>query len=768
MKKTFQRLSTPMRTLMCCILLTFSTIVQAETGKATEAVKALIERITPGYSNQFTLRQTPSGQQGDAYEISGKRGHIVLQGNNAIALAVAYHHYLREVCDVHLSWCGDRIDLPRRLPAPPQTIRNQVQGKYRVYMNYCTVSYSAAWWDWKRWEREIDFMAMNGINMPLFTVGLEAVWYNTLQKYGFNDLEARSFLTGPGHSAWQWMQNIQSYGGPLSMDWINAHAQLGKQILQRELELGMQPIQQGFSGYVPRELKAKYPQAAIRQQPSWCGFKGSAQLDPTDPLFTAFGRDFLEESKKLFGAHGVYAADPFHESAPPVNTPEYLQAVGKTIHKLFKDFDPQATWAMQGWSLRENIVKAVPKEDLLILDLNGKLSEKENACWGYAVVAGNLHNFGGRINLHGDLRLLASNQYVKANRKSPNVCGSGLFMEGITQNPVYYALAFEMPLHADTVNITSWLRDYAKRRYGGHSKQAEVAWQLLLKGPYAPGTNGTERSSILAARPALNVKKSGPNAGLGIPYPPLSLWQAQQLLLLETPKHFARSDAYRFDVVDLQRQILSNLGQAIHQQARQAFQQQNLQDFKLHSGRFLELMDDVDELLRTREEYSFDKWIADARSHGKTPQEKDQLERDATTLVTIWGPDEVPIIFDYSWREWSGLIAGFYKPRWAFFYQAMADSLAKGKPYTEEGLPQVHGREAFRANSLYREMAELEFAFINKTEKMRHPLTKGDEIAITRKLYAKYKPLADLYYHKTGQQADHIKEEKQYENLGEK
>lgn len=90
----------------------------------------------------------------------------------------------------------------------------------------------------------------------------------------------------------------------------------------------MQPIQQGFSGYVPRELKNKYPDAKIQLQPSWCGFTGAAQLDPTDSLFSAFGRDFLEEEKKLFGAHGVYAADPFHESRPPIDTPEYLSAVG--------------------------------------------------------------------------------------------------------------------------------------------------------------------------------------------------------------------------------------------------------------------------------------------------------------------------------------------------------------------------------------------------------------------------------------------------------
>ena len=457
--------------LICCTILSFACVMAKDKpGKkdSRKAIYELIERITPGYSKQFTLRLIPAENGQDVYEIAGKKGKIELAGNNSVALATAYNQYLKYTCKAHLSWFGDQLNLPAVLPAPIQKVRNQIQGKHRVYMNYCTVSYSAPWWDWKRWERELDYMAMNSINMPLSVVGLEAVWYNTLLKYGFTDQEARTFLTGPGHFAWQWMQNIQSYGGPLPKAWIDSHIGLGKQIMERELELGMQPIQQGFSGYVPREMKDKFPNAKIKLQGSWCGFKGAAQLDPTDSLFQAFGRDFLEEQKKLYGAHGLYAADPFHESAPPVNTPEYLSAVGQAIHHLFKGFDSQAVWAMQAWSLREPIVKAVPKSDLLILDLNGGRSAQANPCWGYSVVAGNLHNFGGRINLHGDLPLIASNQYAAARKRSPNVCGSGLFMESIIQNPVYYDLAFEMPVHADSISIENWLCNYAERRYGGN------------------------------------------------------------------------------------------------------------------------------------------------------------------------------------------------------------------------------------------------------------------------------------------------------------
>lgn len=731
-----------------------------------KAVYGLIERVTPGYSEQFELQLIEKDGDSDVYEIEKGNGKIILRGNNAVSLATAYNQYLKYTCKVHMSWLGDQMNLPEKLPMPETFVRNRINGKYRVYMNYCTFSYSAAWWDWKRWERELDYMAMNSINTPLSVVGLEAVWYNTLLKYGFTDIEARTFLAAPGHMAWQWMQNIQGYGGPLPKSWIDKHVELGKKIIKRQLELGMQPIQQGFSGYVPRELKEKYPDAKIRLQPSWCGFKGSAQLDPTDSLFMKFGRDFLEEQKKIFGSYGFYAADPFHESKPPVDTPEYLGEVGKGIYKLFTDFDKDAMWVMQAWSLREAIVKAVPKEHLLILDLNGAKSNVENAFWGYPAVAGNLHNFGGRINMHGDMRLLASNQYMKANSKSVNICGSGLFMEGIEQNPLYYELAFEMPLYNDSVCLDKWMMEYAWRRYGSKSDAAYNACMKLLDGPYSQGTNGTERSSIIAARPALDVKKSGPNAGLGIPYNPLLLFEVQELLLADSAI-LRESSAYRFDIVDVQRQLMSNMGQAIHSKAAKAFNEGEIEDFRLHSGRFLELIADVDTLLRTRQEFNLYKWIADARSWGENEEEKDLFERDAVTLVTVWGADGDPLIFDYSWREWCGLIGTYYLPRWKSFYTMLEDCLTKGLDYDEEGLPLTHGREALRANDYYNRLADWELEYVASTNKTVADVTIGDELQTVKRLYEKYRKLAGIYYDGNNFLYKKSSSEKLYENLGE-
>jgi hypothetical protein len=35
---------------------------------------------------------------------------------------------------------------------------------------------SYVWWDWERWEKEIDWMALHGINLPLAFTGQETIW----------------------------------------------------------------------------------------------------------------------------------------------------------------------------------------------------------------------------------------------------------------------------------------------------------------------------------------------------------------------------------------------------------------------------------------------------------------------------------------------------------------------------------------------------------------------------------------------------------------
>ena len=302
-----------------------------------------------------------------------------------------------------------------------------------------------------------------------------------------------------------------------------------------------------------------------------------------------------------------------------------------------------------------------------------------------------------------------------------------------------------MPVHQDSVKLEEWLNKYAERRYGAFSDAANKAWELLLAGPYRAGTNGVESSSIICARPAVDVKKSGPNAGFNIPYDPQSLIEAE-VCLLQDAEQLKGSGPYRFDIVDVQRQIMSNLGQEIHKKAAEAFKKKDKEAFALHSGRFLELLKDVDLLLRTRTEFNFDQWLTDARAWGTTDEERNLFEKNASSLVTIWGGQVDVRQFDYSWREWTGLIEGYYLQRWKQFYDLLQGHLDNGTIYREEDAKMDLGRQAFRANEFYDSLADWELAFVDRPGKARTPVTEGDEVAVARRMLDKYKQLSKEYY----------------------
>lgn len=48
-------------------------------------------------------------------------------------------------------------------PTVPQPVTVTKKVYWSYYQNVCTQSYSMWWWDWPRWEREIDWMALWGV-----------------------------------------------------------------------------------------------------------------------------------------------------------------------------------------------------------------------------------------------------------------------------------------------------------------------------------------------------------------------------------------------------------------------------------------------------------------------------------------------------------------------------------------------------------------------------------------------------------------------------
>lgn len=175
-------------------------------------IDGLLERIDKGASRKFIIEQVKSPT--DFFELDQKGEKVVIRGNNYVSIATGINWYLKYHAGIHLSWNGMQAKLPEILPAVSNKERHETEMKLRYDFNYCTFSYTMAFWDWNRWEEEIDWMALHGINLPLAMTGVEGVWYNVLKKLGYTKEEINEFIAGPGFMAW-WLMNTWKVGEAL-------------------------------------------------------------------------------------------------------------------------------------------------------------------------------------------------------------------------------------------------------------------------------------------------------------------------------------------------------------------------------------------------------------------------------------------------------------------------------------------------------------------------------------------------------------------------
>lgn len=149
-----------LRSLLIVLLCLLSFI-----GSAKDPVSGMLERICPGSSSQFViqLKGSPDSEE-DYFELESRSGKIIIRGNSYVNIATGLNWYLKYYAGVHLSWNCMTADLPEPLPAVSSKIRRSTTLGQRYDFNYCTFSYSMAFWGWEEWEREIDWMALHGDN----------------------------------------------------------------------------------------------------------------------------------------------------------------------------------------------------------------------------------------------------------------------------------------------------------------------------------------------------------------------------------------------------------------------------------------------------------------------------------------------------------------------------------------------------------------------------------------------------------------------------
>lgn len=657
-------------------------------------VHDLLERIDPGASKKFII-QVKKGSS-DFFELDQKGDKVVIRGNNYVNIATGLNWYLKYYAGIHLSWNGMTAELPESLPKVSTPVRKETNLSLRYDFNYCTYSYTMAFWDWERWEKEIDWMALHGINLPLAVVGQECVWKNMLEKLGYSKEEINKFIAGPAFLAWWAMNNLEGWGGPNPDSWYTQQEALQKKILKRMREYGIEPVFPGYSGMVPHDANKKLG-LNVTEPALWNGFTRPAFLLPTDSRFNEIASLYYKELEKLFGKANYYSMDPFHELEDAGSVD--FDAAGKAVLKAMKNVNPKATWVIQGWTEnpRPEMIKNLNNGDILILDLFSECRpmwgipsiwkrEKgyEQHDWLFCMI----ENFGGNVGLHGRMDQLLNNFYLtKNNPLAAHLKGIGLTMEGSENNPVMFELMCELPWRPEKFTKEEWLKDYLFARYGVRDEKITQAWSILADGIYnCPFGNNQQgpHESIFCGRPGLNNFQASSWSKMQNYYDPTST-EAAARLMLEVADKYKGNNNFEYDLVDIVRQSLSDRGRIVYNQTIADFKSFDKKSFAAHSQEFLNILLAQDRLLGTRSEFRVGRWIEQARNLGTTTEEKDLYEWNARVQITTWGNRVCANdggLRDYAHKEWNGLLKDFYYKRWTAYWQTLQDVL-DGKPMVE-------------------------------------------------------------------------------------
>ncbi|WOZ85989.1 alpha-N-acetylglucosaminidase [Segatella copri] len=647
---------------------------------------------------------------------AGKNNPIIIRGNSWVNIAVGINWYLKHHAGIHISWNNMNVKLPAVLPVVKQKERHETDLKLRYNFNYCTFSYTMAFWNWNRWQKEIDWMALHGINMPLAAVGTESVWRNMLLKLGYSEEEVGKFIAGPAFLAWWEMNNLEGWGGPLPLNWYKQQEALQKKILARMKEMGMKPVLPGYCGMVPHDAKQKLG-LNVTDAGRWNSYQRPANLSPTDSRFAEIADLYYKELTRLYGKSDYYSMDPFHESGNDAAV-DYGKA-GEALMSAMKRANPHAIWVVQGWNEnpRPQMIANLKVGDLLVLDLfsesrqnfkdfctgentsgTGKkdfsTSKKEGIYGKHQWLFCLLENFGGNVGLHGRMDQLLNNFYLATGKKDTpkqensslltlhsSLKGWGFTMEGSENNPVMFELMSELPWRAEKITKEDWIREYCYARYGVHDATIEKAWILLAQSIYnCPKGNiqqGTHES-IFCARPSLNSYQVSTWSLMSNYYDPEDTRQAA-ILLTSVAEKYRGNNNFEYDLVDICRQALADQGRKQYLKTMADYKSFSRQEFKKDSDRFLKMILLQDKLLGTRQEFRLGHWIEEARNLGKTAEEKDLYEWNARVQITTWGNRicaDNGGLHDYGHKEWQGLLKDFYYLRWSTFMKSLASQLS--------------------------------------------------------------------------------------------
>ena len=665
------------------------------TVEIIENVYGIIDRtIGAEYRKWFSFALKNRTSETDFFELSDSNGKILISGNEGLSLATGLNYYFKNYVNVHISEQTRQVKMPDTIVPIGTKVRKETPYKIRYAFNYCTLNYTFAFFGEEDWQRENDWLALNGVNVVLDLAGQEATWIKFLMNFGYSFDDAKDWLTGPSYYAWQFMDNMESFGGPIPDGYIKDRLELARSSQRWKRSLGMQTVLQGYAGMIPTNFSEYQPSVRVVAQGNWNGFSRPYMIATDSPEYDEYSRKFYESQEFMYGkTTDYYAVDPFHEGGiRPTGLTDDI--IAKEVLQSLLEYDKEAVWIVQGWQSNptNSLLKGMgdnKNKHVLIVDLikypikswtkynklkydNTTLESTEfnGTDWAWCLLA----NFGGNPSMHGQLDVMVED-ILNAQKNSSHMKGIGIISEATYENPVLYDLIFDLVWADETFDVNLWMDKYIQRRYGAVSENAKLAWKTMRNSNYNYGVRFTNE--------LFGMKGKGPQdyGAQNIPYGAENLETAFRLLMEDYDK-FKNSECYRYDLSEIMRQVVSNYAVLTYNDVLKARDSRSLETFRAKKADFLNAFNLLNEVQTTQKEQLGGEWIGKATDRAAAYDDfsKATFETNAKTLITTWGSRGSSSLKEYGWRNYEGIFMDVYKTIWSEYLDKVEQNLTDGTP----------------------------------------------------------------------------------------
>lgn len=689
-----------MRKLLLVLLITIPCwMVQARDRQQERAAREVIERQLTANEPEMKVRVIIDGE-GQSYSYKMRHGQLTIKATSGVAACRGFYDFIRNTEAGINTWNYSRLELPSKLKDTVAECKSPFD--HFTYMNVVTFGYSCPFWDEARWDKEIDWMALHGIDMPLVLIGAEQVYREVFYDMGLTKEEVDAWEVGPAHLPWFRMGNLSgnSFDGPLGEDWNRRQSEICRHVLSKMRSLGMEPICPAFGGFVP-------PAMASRCHTDTTGWDWmpkdyrNYRIKPSSTEFVEIGRRFIEKWEQKYGKGKYYISDSFNEMEVPTDTTTLTQ-YGDSVFRSITAANPEAVWVTQGWTFVwqygqwgkerfEALTRNIPNDKMLVLYMSPEYDparyygHDDQPCyknyngfagkqWAYTL----LPNMGGKNYYTGELAHYGWDFAIEARK---NAQYYGITAEGIENNELLYELICDAGWGHTAQDISTWMRHYSRCRYGCTAPIIDEYLDMLLTTLYSRYTdhprfgwqNGAVLTHLGTAAPDSSYY-SGLEAIMGR-YREMPSSPALEIDLAEAAAFYLGGK------VDTYGQELNNILQSSPTPTAIAKTEHLLK--KINHAMMM-----LDSIIAIHPQ-SLETWEQQATALAGNEQNKLRNARNARRIVTIWYGNHTynEPVQDYAAKIWAGLVRDYYRPR---LLGAWSNRIAEWK-----GEPQTFDQTAF-------------------------------------------------------------------------